>query len=117
LVESQPVAFDLIVARSRLLLSHCGLGFVSSALMAGLPQILAPYDIEKRLIAASVEAMGLGRRRTFESLDAAAFAQFLREAFADDALSRRARAAAPGFRSRMGDADGPDAARAIEELL
>jgi hypothetical protein len=54
---------------------------------------------------------------TFESLDAAAFAQFLRETFADDALSRRARAAAPGFRSRMGDADGPDAARAIEELL
>jgi hypothetical protein len=117
LVESQPVAFDLIVARSRLLLSHCGLGFVSSALMAGLPQILAPYDIEKRLIAASVEEMGLGRRMTFESLDAAAFAQFLRETFADDALARRARAAAPGFRSRMGDADGPDAARAIEELL
>jgi rhamnosyltransferase subunit B len=117
LVESQPVAFEMIVARSRLLLSHCGLGFVSSALMAGLPQILAPYDIEKRLIAASVEEMGLGRRMTFASLDAAAFAQFLRETFADDALSRRARAAAPGFRSRMSDVDGPDAARAIEELL
>ena len=116
-VEPEPVAFDDIAARSRLVLSHCGLGFVSSSLVAGLPQILVPYDIEKRLIAAGVEEMALGRRMTFDALDAAAFAGFLRETFADDALAKRVRLAAPDFRARMEGAAGEDAAQAIEEML
>jgi hypothetical protein len=69
------------------------------------------------LIAAGVDGLGLGRRMTFDSLDATAFAEFLRTSFTDNALIEHARAAAPDFRARGGEADGEDAASAIELLL
>ena len=46
-VERGPVPFARIVERSRLVVSHGGHGFVCSALMAGLPQLIASFDIEK----------------------------------------------------------------------
>jgi rhamnosyltransferase subunit B len=116
-VEPRPVPFEAIAERSRLVLSHCGLGFVSSALLAGLPQILMPYDIEKRMIAASVLGMGLGRRATLERLEAEPFAALLRSAFEDADLIARARAAAPGFRARMVATAEQEAADAAEALL
>lgn len=100
LVEERPAATSDIVARSRLLLSHGGLGLASTALLAGLPHVIAPFDVEKRMIAAAVAAMDLGRIVWQDGLEAEPFAAFLRDAFADDALAARARAAAPGFRAR-----------------
>lgn len=116
-VEQRPVPFETIAARSRLVLSHCGLGFVSSALLAGLPQILLPYDIEKRMIAAGALEMGLGRRASLEGLEAESFAALLRAAFDDAELTAKARAAAPGFRARMRVAAEVVAADAVEALL
>ena len=101
LVEEAPVPLAAVAARSRLVLSHCGLGFASSALLAGLPHILVPFDIEKRLIAAAVTGLGLGWTMPFEAMEAEPFAAFLRSTHADAAIHARARAAAPGFRARM----------------
>lgn len=117
MVEERPVPFTMIAARSRLVLSHCGLGFVSSALLAGLPQILLPFDIEKRMIAAGVSEIGLGRRTDLDRLEAEPFAALLRAAYEDADLADRARAAASGFRRRMVMPAEVEAADAIEALL
>jgi hypothetical protein len=117
LIEPRPVPFELIATRSRLVLSHGGLGFVSSALLAGLPQIVVPYDIEKRMIAASVHELGLGHRFPLEEMEADRLAELLRTSFADAALIARARAAAPGFRAHMGRGADDEAVDAAEALL
>lgn len=116
-IELQPVPFQRIVERSRCVLSHGGLGFVSSALLAGLPQLIVPGDIEKRMIAAGVAELGLGTVLPLEKLDADSFAATLKGGFEDDALAVRARNAAPGFRARMVASSGAQAVDAAEALL
>lgn len=116
-VEHRRVPIARIVDRSRLLLSIGGLGFVSSALLAGLPQIVLPYDIEKGLTAAALGQAGLGRSLLFDTLDADRFAAELCAAFDDAALHERARAAAPGFAARMAPGCEAESVAAIEDLL
>ncbi|MET0270584.1 MAG: glycosyl transferase-like UDP-glucuronosyltransferase [Sphingomonas sp.] len=116
IVERTPVAFDDIVARSRLVLSHGGLGLASSCLLAGVPMAFVPFDIEKRMVAASVVELGLGVRLDFEQVEAGRLAAMAREAFADAAMGERARAAAPGFRARMGRTCEQETVDVIEAL-
>jgi hypothetical protein len=116
IVEEAPIAFADVARRSRLVLSHCGLGFTSSALLAGLPHILVPFDVEKRLIAAAVSGLGLGLTMPFEAMEPQAFAAFLRETAGDDALAARARTAAPSFRARMTDQSEEQAATVVAAL-
>jgi len=115
LVEPRPIPFQRIAERSRLLLSHGGLGFVSSGLLAGIPQLIVPRDIEKRMIAAGVQELGLGV--TLDNIDADGLAAALRAGFEDEALAARARAAAPGFRARMVASPAAEAVDAAEALL
>jgi rhamnosyltransferase subunit B len=58
--ETHPLAFTDIAARSRIALSHGGHGFVSSCLASGLPQIVAWYDLEKRLYGQAAANAKLG---------------------------------------------------------
>ncbi|MDB5663442.1 MAG: hypothetical protein JWN59_1780 [Sphingomonas bacterium] len=101
LVEDRPIPFADVARRSRLLLSHGGLGFATSALLAGLPQILIPFDIEKRLIARAVTDLDLGVEMQIGTVTAGQFAAALRHVAADEALLARSRAAAPHFRARV----------------
>ncbi|TVV71841.1 glycosyltransferase [Sphingomonas solaris] len=117
IVERRPVPFDRIVARSRMALSHGGLGMACSALLAGLPMAFMPFDIEKKMVAASVVTLGLGARLDFELVEAARLAAMLRATFENEALHARARAAAPGFRDRMGAGCERQTADAVESLL
>lgn len=116
-VARQPVPFDQIVARSRLLLSHGGLGFVSSGMIAGLPQIIIPFDGEKMLTAKAAVAEGACLLANFEGLQRADFAAFLRETWSDAALRDRAMHAAPRFRARVGKSAENDVADIVEELV
>jgi len=116
-VEIGKVPFDRIVERSRIVMSHGGLGFVSSALIAGLPQIVAPFDLEKRLISASVVGLRLGVEQRLAGLEADSFANLVRRTMADQALVDRARAAAPSFRARAARSSTDEIADAIQELL
>lgn len=117
IVERRPVPFDLIVRRSRLVLSHGGLGLASSCLLAGVPTMFVPFDIEKRMVAASVVDLGLGVRLDYEQVEAVRLAALLRETFADVALGDRARVAAPGFRARMARTCEQQTADAIEAMF
>ena len=117
IIERAPVPFDRILARSRLVMSHGGLGMAASSLLGGMPMVFVPFDIEKRMVSASIAEIGLGVRLDFEHVDAARLAAVLRETFHDEALGRRARAAAPGFRARMARTCEQQTADAVEEML
>jgi len=102
IVETRPVPWAVIAARSRIVVSHAGHGFPTAAMLAGLPQIVAPYDIEKDLRADALMRTGLSRTIDRQMLDDAdAVAALTAEALADDDQVVRARSAAPGFAARM----------------
>lgn len=116
-IERKAVPFERIVERSRLVVSHGGLGMACSSLLAGMPMLFVPFDIEKRMVSASIVEIGLGRRLDFENVESARLAGTLREAFHDDAMGERARAAAPGFRARMARTCEQETADVVEEML
>ena len=100
--EPQPLPFARIAERARLVLSHGGHGFVSSALLAGVPHVVTPYDLEKQIHADRLVALGLGGQVPLQEIRAAPFAESLRRIHADDGFGILARAAAPGFQAQMG---------------
>ena len=116
-VSRKPVPFEEIVARSRLLISHGGLGFVSSGLIAGSPQVIFPFDGEKLLTAKAVAGKSGCLHANFHGLDAEAFAASLREAWSDERLQAQAQASAPSFRARMIRTAEEEAADIIETML
>lgn len=113
--EAAPVPFRRIAQRSRLLLTHGGLGSACSALATGLPHLALPGDLEKQLTTRALERLGVGRRIAPVS-DPAAFAALLRDAAADETLAARARAAAPAFAARLISPPEEKAADLIEAL-
>lgn len=115
--EPGPVPFDLIAKRSRIVVSHGGHGFVSAALLCGLPQVVAHCDLEKRSYANRVVGLGLGGEVPLAAIRPDPFAESLRRLYADDALARRARAAAPRFQAQMRRPLDMEAASAIVSLL
>ena len=116
-VEPEPVPFARIAERSRLLLSHGGHGFVCSALLAGLPQVICHFDLEKLMHARAVTRLGLGGMVAMQQIEEEPFAASLVEVYRNDALAARARAAAPGFRSRYDRPKEESIADAVDALL
>ena len=117
IVERRPVPFERIVERSRAVLSHGGLGMACSSLLAGLPMLFVPFDIEKRMVSASVVEIGQGVRLDFERVEPARLAGMMRDIFHDEAMGERARAAAPGFASRMARTCEEGTVDAVEAML
>ncbi len=115
-VATAPVAFDTIAARSRLLISHGGLGFVSSGLLAGIPQIIIPFDGEKLLIADSLAGSAGCVRADFGGLRTPDFTAFLRAAWSDESIHAQARGASPAFQSRMTNKVEVQVAHVVERL-
>lgn len=100
--EPAPLPMATIAQRSRLALSHGGHGFVSAALLAGLPQVVTWYDVEKRFRAECVTRLGAGGRVGLHAIKAEPFARSLRALYEDDAMAARTRAARPRFWAQMG---------------
>lgn len=115
-IEAAPLPFAEIARRARVVMSHGGLGFVSSALAAGVPQIVVHADLEKRLTGEAITRLRLGGHVALTAIDPGAFAGSLREFFADESFQRRAREAAPGFRARLAPAQADLVRDAVAEL-
>ena len=109
--------FAQIAREARLLLSQGGLGFVSSALLAGLPQLILPFDMEKALTADAVARLDLGERLLLDGFSAARLADAIGRLAGDTALAARAREAAGGFRARMPVTAEEETLTAIDVLL
>ena len=99
--EPAPLPFAQIAARSRLVVSHGGHGFVCSALAAGLPQVVVHYDMEKRGYGIGLARAGLGGEVALPDIRRDPFAQSLKALYTDEAFAAAVRAAAPAFRARM----------------
>lgn len=114
--EPDPVPLDDIMARSRLIVSHGGLGIVSAALLGGVPQVITHYDLEKRVTADCVTRLGLGGQVPLRAIRAEPFAESLKRLYDDTVLGERARAAAPGFHAQMDRPLASEAADAVAAL-
>lgn len=93
-----------IAAQARLLVGTGGLGTVSAALAAGLPMALLPVDLEKRLTAERVAALGAGVvLPTGPQTPVDDLAGRLLSAATDPDLRARAQTLAIGLRDRLDD--------------
>lgn len=88
-VEARPLAFEQIAARSRIVISHGGHGFCSSAVAWGLPQMVVAFDIEKYLTGLALANAGLGAEHSAGDLDPAEFGARLAELGENAALAQR----------------------------
>jgi len=116
-VERAPVPFALIAQRSRLLVSHGGHGFVCSALLSGLPQVVCHIDLEKLGYAQAVARMRLGGFVPLAQVQPEPFAASLAQLYRDESLSARAREAAPDFHERYTKSLEQTVTEAVEALL
>ena len=117
MVEPAPLPFATIAGQSRLLVSHGGHGFVCSALLAGLPQVICHFDLEKLIHARAITKLGLGGMVPMRQIEPDAFAASLVEVYRNEELAARARAVAPGFRSRYDRPKEESVADAVDALL
>lgn len=115
-VAPGPLPFARIAERSRLAMSYGPLGFVSSALAAGLPSVVVHYDLEKSLTGQAITRMQLGGHVHAGAVQAEAFATSLRQLYHNDSFQRRARELAPGFRARLAPDHHDVAVELLEEL-
>jgi hypothetical protein len=116
-VEPRPVPIDRIVARSRLCINHGAHGIICAMLLGGVPQIMLPLDLEKRLHSEAVVRIGLGimpaaNEDTIPQLTGAVLA-----AYDDAAMAQRARDAAPAFSARMTVPYGAAISETVEALV
>jgi rhamnosyltransferase subunit B len=101
LYEPKPQPFPLIASRSCVAVSYGGNGFTSACLVAALPQLMMPFDLEKLLTARAVDALGLGKMLSFNGITADQVTEAVNALAADTELAERLRALAPDFKSRM----------------
>jgi UDP:flavonoid glycosyltransferase YjiC (YdhE family) len=59
-VVDRPIRLDRLVDSSDLAISYGGVGMVSNCLLAGLPMLLVPQNVEQYLLSRRVEALGAG---------------------------------------------------------
>ncbi len=117
MVEDTPLSFAEIGRRSRLLLSHGGYGFACSGLLAGLPHVVAHFDLEKYGIAKALTDLGVGGMVPLTQIEPEAFAKSLVAVYHNRELAERARAAAPGFQARCDRPMQDLVADAAQQLL
>lgn len=116
-VEPRPVPIDRVIARTRLCINHGAHGIIATMMLGGVPQVMLPMDMEKRLHSEAVERIGLG---IVARADPAAIAQLtglVRAAYDDAALAARAKAAAPAFSARMAIPYGVAVSDAVDALI
>jgi rhamnosyltransferase subunit B len=116
-VEPRPEPMDRIVARSRLNINHGAHGIICAMLLGGVPQIMLPLDLEKRLHSEAVARIGLGLMPTANEDAIPQLADLIRSAYDDVAMAQRARDAAPAFSARMAVPYGAAISGAVEALV
>jgi rhamnosyltransferase subunit B len=117
MVEHRPQSFADIGRRSRFVLSHGGHGFVCSALLAGLPQVVTHYDLEKSFMGDAIARNGLGGHIALQDIKAEPFADSLRQFYHASAVQRDVRKTAEKLHEEMGPGSAADVIEAVEELI
>ena len=100
------VPFRWLLARSALLVHHGGIGSLSQALAAGVPQVIMPMGFDQCDNAARIARLGVGRSLPPSRFRAPALADMMHGLLADPVVAGRCRDLAV----RLADADGIDRA-------
>lgn len=77
-----------------MVVSHGGHGFASASALAGLPQMIVAFDLEKFLIGDGARRARLGQEHPLFTLDPAEFGGILASMWADETLANDCRAKA-----------------------
>lgn len=99
--EPKPLSFPTIARRSCVAVSYGGNGFTSACLVAALPQLMMPFDLEKLLTARAVDALGLGKMLGFNGVTADQVTEAVNALASDTVLAAKLRTLAPEVKSRM----------------
>jgi hypothetical protein len=99
--ETKPLHFAEIARMARLVICNGNTGFVSAAMLAGLPQALLPHDTQKRLVAHAVERLGVGISCDLDRIDWPAWQAQVRSLYQDAEMRARAHAGAGKLIPRM----------------
>lgn len=111
--EPKPLPFARIVAQSRIVVSHGGHGFASAAILAGLPQMVTPFDLEKLLVGQGIREGGLGLDHSLFGVDPPAFGARLDAMCEDEALHATCRRRAGELAARTLPAPEDEIARFV----
>lgn len=104
------VPFRWLLKRSALLVHHGGIGSMSQAFAAGVPQVIMPMAHDQFDNAAGVERLGVGRSLSTRRFRGPALAETIRGLLDDSNVAERCRDIA----SRLADVDGLE--RACDEI-
>jgi UDP:flavonoid glycosyltransferase YjiC (YdhE family) len=104
------VPFRWLLSRSALLVHHGGIGSMSQALSAGVPQVIMQMGFDQFDNAARVERLGVGSSLSPQRFRGPALAGAIRHLLEDASVAGRCREIA----TRLADADGLE--RACDEL-
>jgi UDP:flavonoid glycosyltransferase YjiC (YdhE family) len=103
-IEPEPLSFDAIQRRSRMVMSIGSLSFASCALVAGLPHLVISSGLSKYQLGAAIERLGVGRSLRLtpgNPLEQALLVQVINDFYRDDRFAETARSIAPDFAGRM----------------
>ncbi len=115
--EPKPVPFPLIARRSCVAVSYGGNGFTSACLVAALPQLMMPFDLEKLLTARAVDTLGLGKMLGFNGIIADQVTEAVTALANNASLASKLRAMAPDFKSRMAVSMADEVIACITRLI
>jgi rhamnosyltransferase subunit B len=104
------VPFRWLLKRSALLAHHGGIGSMSQALAAGVPQVIMPMGFDQRDNAARVERLGVGNSLPPKHFRGPALAEMIRGLLDESAVAGRCRDIA----ARLADANGVE--KACDEI-
>jgi UDP:flavonoid glycosyltransferase YjiC (YdhE family) len=104
------VPFRWLLKRSALLVHHGGVGSMSQAFAAGVPQVIMPMGFDQFDNAARVERLGVGRSLPPRRFRGPLLAETIRSLLTDPTVAARCHAAA----ARLADDDG--LGRACDEI-
>lgn len=103
-IEPEPLSFEAIQRRSRMVMSIGSLSFASCALVAGLPHLVISSGVFKFQLGAAIERLGVGRYIQLtpgNPLEQSLLIQVIGDFYRDNRFAETARKIAPDFAERM----------------
>ena len=103
-IEPEPLSFEAIQRRSRMVMSIGSLSFASCALVAGLPHLVISSGVFKFQLGAAIERLGVGRYIQLtpgNPLEQSLLIQVIGDFYRDNRIAETARKIAPDFAGRM----------------
>jgi UDP:flavonoid glycosyltransferase YjiC (YdhE family) len=101
-VDAQLAEADDMARSAAVVLSHGGYHTVTRALLAGVPQVIIPTDVEKQFHARVLERLGVGLTLERRALTVPALREAISTVIENPSYAGCARALAPDFRRRHG---------------